>query len=373
MISDNRNSVRYAVVGLGYFAQAAVLPAFRHAKQNSSLVALVSNDVTKLSELGDKYRVEFRGSYDDYDHLLAAGDVDAVYITLPNSMHCEFAVRAAKARVHVLCEKPMAVTVDECKQMIRAAYENDMKLMIAYRLHFESANLSAIEAIRSGAIGEPRFFSSAFSLQVQQGNIRLRRELGGGTLYDLGVYCINAARYLFRDEPIEVLAMSANNGEPRFAQVDEMTAGMLRFPRDRLASFTCSFGASDVSTFRIVGTKGELLLDPAYDYNRRLKTRLTTDGKSTQASFPKRDQVAAELVYFSDCVLTGKNPEPDGLEGLADVRVVRALYESAASRQSVKLEPLALSERPTSSQEINRPAGWTTPDLVLAESPSGDR
>ena len=366
-----KKKVRYGVVGLGYFAQIAVLPAFAHAGKNSELAALVSNDPTKLAELGEKYGVELRGSYEDFDHMLATGQLDAVYIVLPNNMHCDFTCRAAKAGVHVLCEKPMAVTEDECLQMIDACDESRVKLMIAYRLHFEAANLKSIEVARSGEIGDLRFFSSDFSQQVQEGNIRLQRDLGGGMLYDLGVYCINAARYLFRDEPTEVFAYSANNGEERFREVDEMTSAVLRFPNERLATFTTSFGSGDLSCYQIMGTKGHVRLDPAYDFDAKLKQQVTVEGSSRQKTFSKKDQVAAELLYFSDCVLKDKQPEPDGWEGLADVRVVRALYRSTDVGESVKLGPFERRRRPGVEQEIDQPSSWFKPDLVHAASPSG--
>ncbi|MGH7137593.1 MAG: Gfo/Idh/MocA family protein, partial [Pirellulales bacterium] len=209
------------------------------------------------------------------------------------------------------------------------------------------------------------------SQQVVEGNIRLKRELGGGTLYDLGVYCINAARYLFRDEPMEVSAFSANNGDERFREVDEMTSCVMRFPNERLATFTTSFGATDIDGYQLMGSKGRLRLDPAYDFNAKLKLTTQIEGASKQQNFSKRDHVAAELVYFSDCILNDKTPEPDGWEGLADVRVVRALYRSADEGTPVRLEPFERPRRPSIEQEIDRSASWFKPELVNAESPSG--
>jgi predicted dehydrogenase len=366
-----KKKVRYAVVGCGYFAQIAILPAFSGAKKNSEVVALVSSDPAKLEELGQNYNVEMRGSYDDFDHMLATGQIDAVFIALPNNMHCEFTCRAARAGVHVLCEKPMAVTEDECRLMIDTCDEHRVKLMIAYRLHFEAANLKSIEIAQSGELGELRFFSSDFSQPVQEGNIRLQRDLGGGTLYDLGVYCINAARYLFRDEPTEVFAYSANNGDERFREVDEMTSAVLRFPNQRLAHFTTSFGGDELSCYQIMGSKGYLRLEPAYDFNAKIKQQVTIQGSSKQKTFPARDHVAAELAYFSDCVLADRAPEPDGWEGLADVRVVRALYRSSDSGQPVELGHFERARRPSVEQEIDLSPPWLKPGLVHAESPSG--
>jgi predicted dehydrogenase len=179
--------IRYAVVGLGHIAQAAVLPAFRHATTNSALAALVSGEETKLRQLGKRYRLRNLFTYDRYDELLESDVVDAVYLALPNHEHAGYTVRAARKGIHVLCEKPMALTERDCLRMIRAADNAGVKLMIAYRLHFERANLEAIEAVKSGRIGEPRLFNSVFCMDAKQGDIRLRKETGGGTLWDIGV------------------------------------------------------------------------------------------------------------------------------------------------------------------------------------------
>jgi predicted dehydrogenase len=211
----NQKKIRYAVVGLGHLAQVAVLPAFKTAN-NSKLIALVSDDPEKRKKLGKKYRVEKLYSYEQYDKALS--EVDAVYLVLPNHLHREYTIRAAKAGVHVLCEKPMAVTEEDCEAMIQAAETNDIKLMIAYRLHLEEGNLEAIRLARSGRLGNLRMFNSEFAQQVAADNIRVTVpvERGGGPVYDMGVYCINAARYLFGAEPTSVLATSANDGEKDF-------------------------------------------------------------------------------------------------------------------------------------------------------------
>ena len=361
--------VRYAVVGLGHIAQVAVLPAFKHAAANSELVALVSDDAVKRKKLGKKYRVQRVCGYDQYDDLLVSGDIDAVYLALPNHLHCEFTVRAAEAGVHVLCEKPMAVTEIECEKMLAAAAATRIRLMIAYRLHFEEATLNAIEQVQSGELGEPRYFQSSFSMQVQDDNIRVRRETGGGPLYDIGVYCINAARSLFRAEPIEVSCFIANNGEDRFAEVEEMATAVMRFPDQRLVAFTCSFGATDLSSYRVVGTKGDLLMEPAYEYATKLACQTTVAGKRRKQVFPKRDQFAPELIYFSKCIQNQRDPEPSGLVGLADVRIVEALLRSATGGMPVALDPVQLMPYPGLRQEIRRPP-IQEPELVHAESPS---
>jgi glucose-fructose oxidoreductase len=371
MKTSNHRKVRYAVIGLGHLAQVAVLPAFARAR-NSELVALVSGDPKKQSKLAKMYGVKCVYAYDQYEECLAQG-VDAVYIILPNHLHREFSVRAAEAGVHVLCEKPMAVSSEDCRDMIAAARKNKCKLMIAYRLHFEKANLEAIDLVGRGRLGDLRFFSSDFAQQVVADNVRLTEPVkrGGGPIYDMGVYCINAARYLFRSEPTKVLATSASDGSARFRKAGEMTTVIMRFPQERIATFTASFGAADIGRYTLVGTKGTLTADPAYEYAEGLNLEIKVDGKSRKKQFPKRDQFAAEISYFSDCILKNKQPEPSGEEGLADVRVVEAIYESARTGKLVRLRSFAKKRRPSPAQEIHRlPHG--KPETINTESPSGE-
>ena len=362
-----RKSIRYAVVGLGHIAQVAVLPAFAHARRNSRLVAVVSGDRAKRREIAGRYRLNETFTYDEYDECLRR--VDAVFIALPNSMHAEYTIRAARAGVHVLCEKPMAVTVDECRRMITACRKARVKLMIAYRLHFETINLAAIELVKRGRLGDLKYFNSSFSMTVRRGDIRTKRAYGGGTLYDIGVYCINAARNLFRSEPTQVSAISINSGLATLAEIDETTAATLRFGNERVATFVTSFNAGDVASYRIVGTRGNLHVDPAYEYAEGLSYVLTVDGKRTRKQTGKRDQFAPELLYFSDCILDNREPEPSGEEGLQDVRIVQALYRSAKTGRPVAIPPFAERHRPSARQRITSP-GVKKPALIKVQSAS---
>jgi predicted dehydrogenase len=358
--------IRYAVVGLGHIAQTAVLPAFKHA-ENSELATLVTGNPEKDHELSERYKVKAY-TYDDLESALEKEEVDAVYIATPNILHREHTERTAQAGVHVLCEKPMATTQDDCEAMMRAVAQNNVKLMIAYRLHFNDANLHAVRVGQSGDLGELRCFGSLFGLQVKEGNIRTRKDLGGGTLFDIGIYCINAARYLFRDEPIEVVGLTANNGEKRFAEIEEMTGAIIRFPHERLAMFTCSFGSTDVSHYDLVGTKGQLRLENAYEYQGELKCVTAIGGKRTEKTFKPGDQFAPELIYFSDCIIHDRAPEPSGNEGLADVRVINAIYESAEIGCAVRIEPVPKKRRPDKTMQIKRPP-VKQPELVGASAP----
>lgn len=362
-----QSKVRYAVVGLGYIAQAAVLPSFAHARRNSSLHAIVSGSTEKLNQLGDKYRVPVRASYDEYERCLQ--EVDAVYIATPNSKHADYAVRAAKAGKHVLCEKPLAVTQEECRRMIKAAQQADIKIMTAYRLHFEPLFLEVLDIVRSGKIGEPRFFSSNFSLHAKPGGIRTQRELGGGTLYDLGIYCINTARLMFGAEPTEVFASSIDGARSNMPEIDEMTSGLMKFDGDRLATFTTSFNANGVSDFRVVGTEGNIHAEPAYEYAEALGYTLTVGETQRNKKGRRRDQFAAEISYFSDCILNGTDPEPSAEEGCWDVRVVNALYQSAERGQPVTLQHPGPEAMPIRTQGQSLPPVGREPELVAVEKP----
>ncbi len=366
----SRERVRFAVVGLGYIAQSTVLPAFSHAKDNCELAALISGDPKKQKELGKKYRVEHLSSYDEYEQCLKDAGIDAVYIALPNSMHHEYTVRAARTGVHVLCEKPMALSVRECEEMIAACKENNVKLMIAYRLHFESANLTAIERIANGQVGEPRIFNSVFTMQVRDENIRTEEELGGGALWDIGIYCINAARYLFRAEPRSVCAVVLNPNDRRFEETDGLTGGILDFGKGRLATFITSFGAADASNYQLLGTKGIIKLDPAYEIHEKLKIELSVDGKTKlKRTFPLGDQFAPLLIRFAEAIQQNHSIEPSGVEGLADVRIIRALYHSAATGKRIELNKFEKKQRPTRAQQFKIPAPKKS-DLYRAETPT---
>jgi len=360
--------VKFAVVGLGHIAQAAVLPAFKHARPHAELSALVSDTPAKLKALGRSYRVENLSSYADADKLFDSGAVDAIYIATPNTEHTEWVLRAANSGLHVLCEKPLATSVEDCERMIEACDRNGVQLMTAYRLHFERCNLEVAEIVRKKRIGDARYFDSQFSMQVKPGNIRLDRELGGGPEWDIGIYCQNAARYVFADEPTQVWATATNSGDSRFSEVPETVHVILKFPRERIASFVCSFGAADRSRYEIVGTKGSVVCDPAFDYAEGLGYELTIGEKKKRKKFAKSDQFAPELVHFAKCVRAKKRPEPSGTEGLIDVAILDAIHRSIASGGWAVVEAPQKRRRPSLRQEMRRPAVPREPKLVHVES-----
>ena len=363
------SKIRYAVVGLGHIAQNAVLPSFTHA-ENSELTALVSGDPVKLKKLAKRYGVKNTYSYDQYMQCLESGLIDAVYIALPNSQHREYAEAAAARGIHILCEKPLAVTSDDCFAMSDTAKKYGVKLMTAYRLHFEKANLEAIENLSSGKIGDVRYFISTFSQILRPGNTRSDSINGTGPIFDMGIYCINATRYLFRENPLEVFAFSTRGKDSRFKQIDEMESVILRYSDGKLATFTNSFGGAPSDRYEVVGTKGTLSMDNAYGYTgEKEMTIKLASGKVSKKVFKEKDQFAAELLYFSDCILKNKAIEPNATEGLIDVKIIEAVVESARTGLPVKLYIEAKGPKPGKDQEVNRPAPRRPRD-VNAESPA---
>jgi predicted dehydrogenase len=356
--------IRYAVIGAGNIAQVAVLPAFAHAKDNSELVAVISGDGEKRAALRERYGFELDGDYDSLESVIERGAIDAVYVATPNSLHKEFAFRAAEAGVHVLCEKPLAPSVDDCRAIIEACQAHDVKLMVAYRLHFDEATLQAMELARSGRLGDVRLFSSFFTHVVRGDDIRRDPTVAGGATLDLGVYCINAARHLFDAEPIQVVADAVFQD-----QTDDTLSAILRFPEGRIAQFCVSNSVAGVSSYRIAGTEGDLRVEPGYAYAEELVHYLTLGDDTKRTTFRRGDQFAPELKYFSDCLLNGRDPEPSGEEGWCDVRVVEALLESARTRRPIELPAYVRAERPSPGQSDHEPP-VKKPEPIAAPSPS---
>jgi predicted dehydrogenase len=360
-------TVRYAIVGAGWIAQAEFMPGVQHTG-NSELTALVTGHEEKAAKLGEKYGIARTYFYDEYDEMLASGEVDAIYLALPNFAHVDFAVRALDAGIHVLLEKPMAVSVAQCERILDAAERSGAKLMIAYRLHHEPGTLEALRAVRSGEFGAIRMFNSTFSQQVAASNHRAKHGFWAGPVPDMGPYPINTVRNLFGAEPIEVFATGVCSDPDRF-HFDDTVAVTLKFPGARLAAFTLTYNGGDVDDFRIVGNKGDLFSEPAYQVGLAIEHVKSVHKQKHTQRFPKTDQFGGELKYFSGCILNGTTPEADGEEGLLDVRVLAAIERALATGQPQTLPPYCRSKRPIASQ-VETMAPHEEPELVGAHKPS---
>jgi len=335
----------WAVVGLGQLALGQIMPAFGLCDL-SRPSALVSGHPDKANTVAQAYDIPSDAiyNYDNFDKLANDERIDVVYIVLPNSMHAEFTIRALRAGKHVLCEKPMAVSIDECQQMIAAADTANRKLMIAYRLHYEPFNRKVMQLCDEKRFGEIKTFSGSFCINVEAPNIRLAAELGGGPVGDVGVYPINAARYVTGEEPIEVFAQSHQPGDdPRFREVPESVSCLLRFPSGVLANLDCSFGTHRSDFYRVACADGVIELTPAFSYNgQRLMTHQHSEGDDqpvvTEHELTAVNHFAAEMDHFSNCLLKDEVPRTPGAEGLADMRVLAAMAESIRSGEPATVE-----------------------------------
>jgi predicted dehydrogenase len=330
----------WAVVGLGRLAVNQILPAFTGCRL-SKPTALVSGRPEKASHMARLYGVDARHvySYERYDEMANDPAIDVVYVALPNSMHAEYTIRALKAGKHVLCEKPMATTVAECEQMIAAARAADRKLMIAYRLHYEPFNRELMRIARDpNEMGTARIVEAEAGFPIgDPGQWRLRRKMaGGGSLMDIGIYALQAARYLAGEEPVEVSAMIGTTpNDPRFVEVEENVTFQLRFPGGILANCISSYGVG-LNRFRVFKTKGSAELEPALYYNGQ-RLRVYQGNSVEERELPRIDHFQAEMDHLSECVMKGREPDTPGEEGRRDLRIMSAIYESAGGGGPVKL------------------------------------
>ncbi len=369
---ESGGRVRYAAVGLGDIAQEALLPGIEQTG-NSVVTALVTGDPAKAQALGARYGVKDTYGYNEFDAMLASGGIDAIYLATPNWRHAEFAIPALRAGIHVLCEKPLEVSVEKGCEIVQAERASAAKMMVAYRLHFEPATLDAIAKIRSGKIGEPVMFTSCFGQMVDPENHRTQHGVLAGPLLDMGPYPINAARYLFGEEPVEVAAaIASRHPEAGFGDLDDTIAVTLRFPGNRLAQFFVSYYANQIDSLIIAGTKGSIQLRPAYLYGVGLEQEVAVGDTRNHESFQPTDQFGGELRYFSECILNDRPPEPDVEEGLADLRIVEAILSTLKSGRATALQPFERSRRidPRSQRQTLPPT--PAPEPVHASSPERD-
>ncbi|MGH9158755.1 MAG: Gfo/Idh/MocA family protein [Vicinamibacteraceae bacterium] len=334
--------IRYALVGLGRLAIGQLMPAFKSCK-HSTLTALVSGHRDKALKYAAQYGVNPKNiyNYENYDTIKDNPEVDVIYIVLPNFMHAEYTIRGAQTGKDIFCEKPMANTPDDCRKMIAACREAKRKLMIGYRLHYEPYTRRLIE-LAQGGLGRLKVVDASAAFNIRDPNEwRLRqKEAGGGSLMDIGIYALQAARYLTGEEPVEVNAMQHSTpGDARFKEVEETINFQLRFPSGVLANCVSSYGVG-YNRFRAIGDKGWAELEPASSYHG-LHLRVSRGEEIEEPALPDIDQFAAEMDHFSQCILQDKEPRTPGEEGLRDLVAMMAIYEAARSKKTVTLSPRA--------------------------------
>eukprot|EP01113_Clastostelium_recurvatum_P007826 TRINITY_DN13660_c0_g1_i1.p1 TRINITY_DN13660_c0_g1~~TRINITY_DN13660_c0_g1_i1.p1 ORF type:complete len:381 (+),score=85.15 TRINITY_DN13660_c0_g1_i1:128-1144(+) len=337
------------------------------------MTVIITSDPTKATELVKKYNLVKAYSYDQFRDALLEGLFDALYIATPNWMHRQFAVPALEAGYHVLLEKPSEVSEEDALAICAAQQTTGARLMVAYRLHCEPATVEIINKVRTGLIGDPRYFSSVFSQCLKESNHRAKNGFNAGPIPDMGPYPINAVRNIFGMEPIEVYAvgMKSPGNDMNFHDTVSVT---LRFPSERVAQFTVSYSSAPCETYAVVGVKGSVQAEPAFMFGpgKSISYRSTIEGVEESFKFKAVDQFAGETDYFSHCIISGQDPEPDGDEGWRDVRVICAIGRALETGEPQKLPPLE-SRRHAMPDQVREISFGRTPkeeDFVNCEVPA---
>jgi len=336
--------VGYAVVGLGSIAEVAVLPAFRKSKK-CKVVALVSHDLGRAKEMGKKFGVKDCYAYDDYERCLRQPGVDAVFIASVNGAHAEQTISAAAAGKHILCEKPMANSVEDCRRMVEACRSNQVRLMIAYRKYFEPGSVALKKLVSSGKLGRLRHIFSTYTETVDPVKAKhwqLNPGLaGGGSLMDIGIYCVNTMRWLAGSIPLEATASTWTDDPRRFIGVEDSIAFRLAHPGGLVCQGTSSYSARAASFVQVHGDKGWAALNPAFAFEEERRFFGKVQGRWFEQKFKVIDEFVLELDAFADAIRRRRDPEPDGVEGLRDIATVEAIYRSVREKRTVSIETAA--------------------------------
>lgn len=333
--------VGYAVVGLGAIAQQAILPAFANSK-NARLIAVVSGDKGKAERLAGQFHAPRHYSYAQFGDCLRNPEVEAVYVATPPGEHEKYTVPAARAKKHVLCEKPLAATADACRRMVAACRKTSVHLMTAYRKYFEPGSVELKKIITGGQLGRIDVIHTAFTEFRPAGDSSpewlFKRELaGGGPLMDLGVYCVNTSRWLAGEDPVEARAVSWSRDKKRFKEVEEGVSFRLRFPSGLVLQGTSSYGSVLMSFIQVHGEKGWASLAPAFAFEDERRLTGKIGGNSISQEFRAIDEFALELDAFAECIREHRKPEPDGVQGMRDLIIIEAIYRAAKSRRPVSI------------------------------------
>ncbi len=325
-----------ALVGLGSLSTHQIAPALQQTRF-CRLAGVVSGTPAKIKTWQDKYGIPPANcySYDEFDRLKDNPDIDIVYVVLPNSMHPEYTIRAAQAGKHVFCEKPMANSAKDCEAMITACQEAKRKLGIGYRCQFTPHHLALIRMARTEELGPLKMVEAAFGFKIGDPNQwRLKKDLaGGGALMDVGIYAIQGMRYLTGEEPAEVQAFETKTDRTRFAEVDETMTWEFKFPGGVIAHGATTYAFNGMNYLRGLADNGWFELAPnAYGYSGLV-------GRTNQGpiELPQVDHFAAEMDDFAEGLLRNRPFRAPGEEGLADLKVIEAMYRSIAEGRAVKV------------------------------------
>lgn len=328
----------WALVGLGSLSTHQLAPAFAKTK-HCKLAAIVTGTPAKAEEWKKTYSIPDTHvyNYETFDKIAANPDVDVIYVVLPNSMHEEFVVRGAKAGKHVFCEKPMANTADECRRMIAAMKDAGKMLGVGYRCQFEPHHRECIRLAREKTFGDLKFIEAGFGFQIgDPTQWRLRKKLaGGGAIMDVGVYALQACRYLTGEEPVEITAQETKTDPVKFAEVDETVSWSMKFPSGVMTSVMTTYAFNGSNFYTAICQGGRFGMEPAYSYDG---LKAWTSKPEVKIEFPATDHFATEMDAFAEAILAKKPFAPSGEEGLRDLLAVEAIYRSIREGKAVKVE-----------------------------------
>ncbi|MEM9916812.1 MAG: Gfo/Idh/MocA family oxidoreductase [Bacteroidota bacterium] len=324
-----------ALVGLGYYSRDLLAPALQ-LTQHCYLAGIVTGTASKIPAWQKQYNIPDKNvyNYDNFDTIANNPDIDVIYVVLPTSMHSEYSVRAANAGKHVWCEKPMAKTAAECQAIIDACQKNKVKLSIGYRMHHEPNTQTIMRYAHEKPYGDIQaVMAEAGYRDGRSDHWKQRKAMGGGALYDMGVYSLNGIRYAVGAEPTAVVSAKHSTTRPEiYHEVDETTEFVLQFPNGLQALGKTSFG-ENLNTLRVDCAKGWYQLTPFQSYSGiRGKA---SDGKVFDASIP--NQQALQMDNDSLAILEDKAVRVPGEEGMRDIRIVEAIYQSAREGRRIEL------------------------------------
>ncbi len=336
----SQKKLGYALVGLGRLSTNQLAPALQKT-QHCQLVGIVTGSPEKARQWQQEYGIEEKNTYNyrNFDRVADNPDIDVIYVVLPNSMHQEFTIRAARAGKHVLCEKPMSVSSQECGTMIRACEDAHVKLAVGYRCQFEPHHLECMRLAREEEFGKLRYIDAGFGFRFGDypvGDLRrwrLEHELaGGGALMDVGIYALNACRYLTASEPTSVMAREIKTDLEKFSEVDETIVWSMAFPSGVVANCSTTYGFSGINSATAYSDEGRFGLGPAFSYSG-----IKAFAGDRSIDKPNIDQFAKEIDDFSNVIRTDGKSKVSGEEGLRDMLVMEAIYKSVRTHASVEV------------------------------------
>jgi predicted dehydrogenase len=331
---NNGKKLGVALVGLGYYSEHLLAPALQETN-SCYLAGIVTGTPEKSERWKKQYNIPDKNiyTYQNFERIADNKAIDIVYVVLPNSMHHEFVIRAAKAGKHVICEKPMAVSSKECQQMIDACKKAGVKLSVGYRLHFEPFTQEVMRIQKQNVFGKVKIVESSMGFKIGDPNQwRLKKALaGGGAMMDVGIYAIQGARYSTGEEPLYVTAQEFKTDKIKFKEVDETILWQMEFPSGAVSNSTTTY-ASSVEHLCVSAENGWIELRPAFSYG-------PIAGKTSNGplNFPHVNHQALQMDDFASCILDGRETSVGGEEGLKDLKVIEAIYKAIETGNKVKV------------------------------------